>query len=1198
MNQLPPETADLSPLVATRIAEVALAADRAELAARADAALRAALPGHRAAVIWLGDADAPVPDEALLTALRGGAPATDPDSGAGCFPLRAGGELLGWIALEPAGWSAEQEPWLGLLAAVLAPAARALHPPPPPPLELRRAALREAIATLRRPLTPEDLLHELSALIRAHFAFQSIYWVLRYRASEWAHIGYGSLGERADWPRIFWKHGAGLSGAVLGGAALYTEDYAAECARRGITPIYDERLGRAYAWFAVPLRDSERVFGALVTFGNTPDAALSAEDRALLEWFAGETAHAVLGAQRYAQAAEQARQRDTLNLIARQINRSLDPDDVPALIVERAPELLNAEEASLLLLDDATGELVFRYAAGPAGHSLLGRRLPAGEGVAGFVASSGESSIVNDTSADGRFYGDVDDDSGFTTRSIVAVPLRGLDGVRGVIEVLNHRDNAPFTDEDRELLEALADQAVTALENARRFASKERALARRAQELDRSNDRLVKILRASNALRAERPLADILHEIAQVVVDSSGFRSALIALARRGRAAEPTLQPMACAGEAPPPPATRIPLGELEPLLRPEFRRGSLAYLVEGRPAPYRALWGQQPAPAPARPGTWRADDALIVLLRDSHGEISGLIALDGPEDGNRPSAEQVQILEILANQAAAAIENAHLYADQQHSLSRMMALNGLGRAISTTLRSPQQIYELTASGMLEMSGASWAAVYLGATADALRPALHIGAPAAAPAPGIAAARDALSLRRPLSRLPGPGAEGMLAVPLLGSSRSLGAICVGYGAGLPDTGDIESLVLFASQAASAVESLLLLGEVRLGRDQLASIMASTREGMLLVGDDGRVDVANAAFLHLADAAGWFAAPNAPADLADMPLRELLWQWQASASFPPGELELLRSGIAAVGDGAESFLSGQLNGTAPGSRALEWSVLRATREGDAGTERPGEQPQRRWPILVTVRDITAAKEAERLRNDLTNMMVHDLRSPLSSIVSSIDLIFRGVTGPSTPQQRDVLTIAYGSTQKLLDMINLLLDISRLEGGRMPLEPAPLRPADLAASAFESQRVVAGAKGVTLRSGCDDAPAIHADRELVLRVLQNLLDNALKFSPKDGTVTLSAAPDIDAPGFVRFAVCDCGIGIRAQDLELIFAKFGQAGNRRGSGTGLGLTFCKLVVEAHGGRIWVESEVGHGSTFFFTLPAAGERAETPTG
>ena len=231
-----------------------------------------------------------------------------------------------------------------------------------------------------------------------------------------------------------------------------------------------------------------------------------------------------------------------------------------------------------------------------------------------------------------------------------------------------------------------------------------------------------------------------------------------------------------------------------------------------------------------------------------------------------------------------------------------------------------------------------------------------------------------------------------------------------------------------------------------------------------------------------------------------------------------------------------------------------------------------------------------------------MIVHDLRSPLSSVMASIELMTKGIAGEMADRQRNVLNIAYKSAVQMLDMINALLDISRLESGRLPLDlrGQPMRP--LVERAVERLMSLVQERNMLIQY---DIPVelTHAmvDGELVVRVVQNLVANALKFSGRGSTVLVRAvaAPDIvrggngsrnDHPvtGFVTLAVVDRGVGIAPQDQEKIFTKFGQVGERRG-GTGLGLTFCKLVVEAHGGRIWVESTPGEGSAFFFTLPMA---------
>jgi signal transduction histidine kinase len=308
-------------------------------------------------------------------------------------------------------------------------------------------------------------------------------------------------------------------------------------------------------------------------------------------------------------------------------------------------------------------------------------------------------------------------------------------------------------------------------------------------------------------------------------------------------------------------------------------------------------------------------------------------------------------------------------------------------------------------------------------------------------------------------------------------------------------------------------------------------------------------------------------------------------------YSPEEWTALRQGLDDVITGRQVFANGELNERSVYPRAVEWAALTALSSGASN-----------GGALLVLRDITEAKESERLRQDLTNMIVHDLRSPLSSVMASIELMTKGVAGVLPAQQRNVLLIAYNSAVQMLDMINALLDISRLESGRLPLELKPCSMRPLLDRAVERLASLAQERNMLIQYDiADDLAPTLADGDLIVRVIQNLLGNALKFSGRGSTVLIRAiAADrasrasADAEivpalsGFVSIAVVDCGVGIAPEDQEMIFAKFGQVGERRG-GSGLGLTFCKLVVEAHGGQIWVDSHVGEGSTFFFTLPVA---------
>ncbi|CAN5512250.1 hybrid sensor histidine kinase/response regulator [soil metagenome] len=224
--------------------------------------------------------------------------------------------------------------------------------------------------------------------------------------------------------------------------------------------------------------------------------------------------------------------------------------------------------------------------------------------------------------------------------------------------------------------------------------------------------------------------------------------------------------------------------------------------------------------------------------------------------------------------------------------------------------------------------------------------------------------------------------------------------------------------------------------------------------------------------------------------------------------------------------------------------------------------------------------------ERLRDSLVHMVVHDLRSPLLGLSGCLQLLQGDLESTLLPDQAADLKSAMTSAQQLSEMVTSLLDVSRLEAGEMPLHKQSCDLRVVMAGAIESlgaltrnRHIVFAPTAIPLMIDCD--------AEIVGRVIANLLSNALKFTRADGTVRL----DADITGIdVKVTVADNGPGIPVEYRERIFEKFGQVENLAVGmtpSTGLGLTFCKLAVEAHGGAIGVESEVGKGSTFWFKLP-----------
>jgi signal transduction histidine kinase len=232
----------------------------------------------------------------------------------------------------------------------------------------------------------------------------------------------------------------------------------------------------------------------------------------------------------------------------------------------------------------------------------------------------------------------------------------------------------------------------------------------------------------------------------------------------------------------------------------------------------------------------------------------------------------------------------------------------------------------------------------------------------------------------------------------------------------------------------------------------------------------------------------------------------------------------------------------------------------------------------------------AHELESMRDSLTNMIVHDLRTPLTSVISGLQTLES--MGGLDEVQREMMDISLSGGQTLLGMINDLLDISKMESGSLQLELGEISPASLVKSAILQVVSLASASEMKLVTEISPlVPTIYADGDKLLRTLVNLLSNAIKFSTHGGIVTIVAHPDDDGRS-LQFSVTDAGEGIPPEAFDRIFEKFGQVETRtagRKHSTGLGLTFCKLVAEAHGGRIWVESEMSKGSTFFFTIPLA---------
>jgi PAS domain S-box-containing protein len=232
------------------------------------------------------------------------------------------------------------------------------------------------------------------------------------------------------------------------------------------------------------------------------------------------------------------------------------------------------------------------------------------------------------------------------------------------------------------------------------------------------------------------------------------------------------------------------------------------------------------------------------------------------------------------------------------------------------------------------------------------------------------------------------------------------------------------------------------------------------------------------------------------------------------------------------------------------------------------------------------DITAQLGLEQLRADLTAMVYHDLRGPLHTATSSFSALGRLLASSSTPAVLDLIQVGLRSARQLTRMVDSLLDIQRIEEGHAVLDRKQTSMHNLLAEAAELVHPLASEAAQRLMFDLgDDLPFLNIDGDMIQRVIINLLENAVKYTPNGGRITLGAK--LEASG-VRISVSDSGPGIPPHMQRQIFDKFNRVRySDAPKGVGLGLAFCRLAIEAHGGRIWVESEPGQGSVFCFTLP-----------
>ena len=786
------------------------------------------------------------------------------------------------------------------------------------------------------------------------------------------------------------------------------------------------------------------------------------------------------------------------------------------------------------------------------------------EGLAGWVTRHRQLVVIEDTRRDGRWLSDGTSD----VRAALSVPIVSGENVLGVI-TLTHSEPGHFTVENAELVQAAGDQVRLALRNAQIFDAQQRIAEQQST--------LYHVLRT---VVIQRDPESVIEMALESIGRFAGWRNVVVAMLNEEQT---EWEICACGADLPPGCGQTFSVSQ-----------GIIGRAVRTLETQCISDVAADPDYIVGYPGT-RSE--MAVPLR--HGErLFGAIDIES----SFPDAfdeQDVQLAESLAGTMALAMENAGHYEETRQQATDLSALYTVTRMTSQSLSLESVLSQALSSVLISLEFEAGLVALTDPVDEHLCLAAEYGLPrhlsekfnkegmAGSLSEYVHNKRESVVIRdfrRETSEDLGDfavqmarfGLRGFAGIPLLHRDLSFGTMSLfSHQRRVFSANQMVLLEAIGRQVATAVTNARLFQTTVNERQRLVTLIGSSRDGIILVGLDQRILVVNATAVMLLSLSG------TPEDWTGRPLQDAL---DVVGQHAPEAVEAMMSEMTRtqVGDEPPGEWESPVS-----PRAVHWYNLPVV----ADTVPLGR--------LLVLRDVTEERMLAKMRDDLTHTMVHDLRNPLTGISTAIKLLDRKLSDVLTPAQHRLLEIADSSAQKMVDLVTAILDVSRLESGRMPINPVSLSLYELIVETMSMQMPLATAGNLHLEADVSpQLPAAWADAELVRRVLQNLVGNAIKFTPTGGRVLVSGRECEEKPGettatMLCVSVADTGHGISPELRGSLFQKF-VVGEHRERGSGLGLAFCKLAVEAHGGRIWVDSEPGEGSTFRFTLPIAGKGHE----
>jgi PAS domain S-box-containing protein len=919
------------------------------------------------------------------------------------------------------------------------------------------------------------------------------------------------------------------------------------------------------SFLGVPIVFQDLLLGVLVLSGRAP-LDFGADDRELLDIFVAQSAAAIAKARLFQDIQDRRRLTEDLYALTQAMNATVDLQERVEIFAEGASRALHFERINVWLAgeDGETLELV----AGSDAPSGPPRRIPLAD--SGSVRQVWESRTTLMVASDEdlarvpplprALHGD----PVLRTRRFALVPLLFQGRAIGVVSADNKPSRGPVTRRAVAHLELFCQQLATAVNNARLY----------RETRQREHDATI-LLEVTRKLSATLELDEVLDLIADGTIEALGCAAAGFyrwdasrggLVFARGR---------------------NHPMEFVRPLLlKPGEGVTGRAYL-ERRPvwtsdrlADPGLSYSPGNAAAMQRGDAPRAYLAVPIVIRD---EVFGV--LGGSYFSPHVFTErEVNLLASLAAQGAVAVENARLYSATRQNLAGAALLNEAARTLHRTLDVKRLLPD--AAGTLGQTfGASHVGIVLFEEPAAAASVISWGA---WPEATVRALAEPLRRREAPLLVPdttgrgdlvsaaglGSGARGLAAFPVRGRSRVLGGLVLLFaGPRALTEAEARLLAAYADQLAMALDNADLFEEAENQKTRLEQVFASTSDGFLVLDLDRSVVALNRQGGHLLGVKPHEVVGRPFARLAEMLDRVVGWE---AAGGPALAAAVARGGEPAAGD---------LEIRRPERRTLHW-LTTPTRDllgAPVG-------------VTVTLRDVTREREIDSMKTEFVSTVSHELRTPLASIKGSLHLLLSDGSLVLDETQRRLVDISLKNTDRLIRLINNILDISKIEAGHIHLDLDLHRPADFVDLAVEGIRGFAESRAITIVQDVDPGlPAVRVDFDRMVQVVTNLLSNAIKFSPERAEVTVAAELAGDE---LLIRVTDHGRGIAPEDVARLFQKFQQVEGAAGrtGGTGLGLAICRGIVEEHGGRIAVESRLGAGATFTVRLPVPSTARAAP--